>query len=140
MQGIVHFDTLTDSLPESLVYVPMGIRTCKGRPPYQISHLEWVRDVPLESRWRGHPEITDDTSACSYSRFGMKPSLGLRWSILLRPQKAARLQKWQQETSTPRVTRAKEKYETEHTKRRCWHTRIWTPRASRTVPRMGRSF
>jgi hypothetical protein len=46
MQGIVHFDTLTDSLPESLVYVPMGIRTCKGRPPYQISHLEWVRDVP----------------------------------------------------------------------------------------------
>ena len=46
MQGIVHFDTLTDSLPESLVYVPMGIRTCKGRPPYQISHIEWVRDVP----------------------------------------------------------------------------------------------
>src|ERR1035441_9566548 len=62
----------------------------------------------------GSSEITDDTSACSYSRFGMKPSLGRRWSILLRPQKAARLQKWQQETSTPRVTRAKEKYETEH--------------------------
>ena|ERR1035441_1604051 len=27
-----------------------------------------------ESRSRGHPEITDYTSMCTFSRFGMKPS------------------------------------------------------------------
>ena len=48
-----------------------------------------------ESRSRGHPEITDYTSMCTFSRFGMKSSPVKNWSILLRPQKATRLQKWQ---------------------------------------------
>src|ERR1039457_5227220 len=49
-----------------------------------------------ESRSRGHPEITDYTSMCTFSQFGMKPRPPVKnWSILLRPQKATRLQRWQ---------------------------------------------
>jgi uncharacterized protein YjbJ (UPF0337 family) len=51
----------------------MGIQTCVGSPPDLISHVESVR-VALWSLARGgNAEITDDTSACFSSRFGMLP-------------------------------------------------------------------
>jgi hypothetical protein len=65
------------------------------------------------------PEITDYTSMCTFSRFGMKPSPSqelvnsAQTSESHEITKVAALKKEAQKSRNPRLARAKEKYESQ---------------------------
>jgi hypothetical protein len=72
-----------------------------------------------ESRSRGHPEITDYTSMCTFSRFEMKPSPSQKLVNSAQTSESHEITKVAalkeaQKSRNPRLARAKEKYKSQH--------------------------